>query len=291
MAIYYISPTGDDTIGDGSEGSPWYNLFYAVNNSGSTDTIIVKEGTYLQTIGVSTTNIGARTIKSENIKPQNTILDFNGLTVQFISSELEGSIEGIKFIRMKAEQSGSKTVFNSFNGQYIRNCIFEDCRGMNNVRGRGGLFSGGTTTVDNCIFINCWSNSGGINYGGIFSTAGVRNYITTIRNCTFYFDGNNIPPGLFIPEIISIGEGSAPREIIFDNSIVTVKRGTTTFSTIRNNSGTVTVTNSCIHNANYGSSDVTTSTNVVTTDPKFVDPDNNFFDLAVDSPAIGLGQV
>lgn len=290
MATFYISPTGDDTTGDGSEGNPWFNLFYAINNSGTTDTIIVKEGSYKQTAGINQSSIVDRVIKSENLNPEATILDFDGVTVQRISSNINSSIEGIKFIKIQAP-SPSRSVFDNYKGEYIKNCIFENCRGNNNVRGRGGIFEGGTTTVENCIFINCWSNTDGANTGGIFATAGINNYITTVKNCTFYFDGTSIPVGEFIPEIITIGDGSLPREIIFDNSIVTVKGDTTTFSTVRSSSGTVTVSNSCIHNANYGSSDVTTSTNVLTTDPKLVDPDNDLFDLAVDSPAIGLGQV
>lgn len=290
MATFYISPTGDDTTGDGSEGSPWFNLPYAINNSGSTDTIIVKEGSYTQTLGLFNVYLGSRTIKSENLNPVATELDFDGLTIERITSDIEASIEGIKFIRMKSTNP-SQSIFSPFNGQYIRNCIFEDCRGNNNVRGRGGIFQGGNTRIEGCKFINCWSNTSGVDTGGIFSSKGINGYVTTVKNCLIYFDGTAIPVGEFIPTVITLGDGSNPREIIFDNSIVTVKGGTTTFSYIRFGNGTVTVSNSDIHNANYGSSNFTTSTNVITDDPKLVDPDNGFYGLSVDSPAIGLGQM
>lgn len=53
MATYYIGTDGDDTTGDGSENLPWLNLDYAVNESISGDTIILLEGTIVQTVNVS----------------------------------------------------------------------------------------------------------------------------------------------------------------------------------------------------------------------------------------------
>ena len=289
MATFYIGPTGSDTTGDGSEGNPWFNLFFAISGArtAQTDTIIVKEGTYLQTVGINPGSIGSRTIKSENLNPEATVLDFGGVVVQWISGDAASSIEGIKFLRMRAADTKGRSVFSNFGGQYIRKCIFEDCSGANSGRGRGGLFEGGTTTIDRCLFINCWSNASGDNDGGIFSSSGVNDYVTTVLGCLFYFDANVQPAGRFIPSIIVFGDGSEPREVVVKNSILSVKDGTTNFVDTLNNSGTATVSFCCVHNGNYTAG----GTGVITTDPLFVDPDNGNFNLRPTSPCIGTGTL
>ena len=45
-ATYYISPTGDDTIGDGTTGNPWATLYKVFEEMSGGDTIILKDGTY-----------------------------------------------------------------------------------------------------------------------------------------------------------------------------------------------------------------------------------------------------
>ena len=45
-ATYYIAPTGNDTTGDGSTGTPWLTLVKGMAMMSSGDTLIVKDGTY-----------------------------------------------------------------------------------------------------------------------------------------------------------------------------------------------------------------------------------------------------
>ena len=56
---YYISPTGDDGIGDGSLGNPWFGIGYASTQMSTGDTLFVRGGTYdyggTQNINVSGT--------------------------------------------------------------------------------------------------------------------------------------------------------------------------------------------------------------------------------------------
>ena len=77
MATFYIATNGSDSTGDGSESSPWFNIFYAADNSrsGTSDTIIVKDGTYTQTLGVDNFSLNNRHIKSESLDPNSAILD------------------------------------------------------------------------------------------------------------------------------------------------------------------------------------------------------------------------
>lgn len=45
-ATYYVSPTGNDTTGDGSQGSPWASIQTAFNRAADDDTIMAEPGTY-----------------------------------------------------------------------------------------------------------------------------------------------------------------------------------------------------------------------------------------------------
>lgn len=48
-ATYYISPTGNDTTGDGTTGTPWLTLNKAFSQMSGGDTLIIKDGTYTGT--------------------------------------------------------------------------------------------------------------------------------------------------------------------------------------------------------------------------------------------------
>ncbi len=45
---HYVATTGNDSTGDGSAGTPWATITYAVNNTSDGCTVIVKAGTYSQ---------------------------------------------------------------------------------------------------------------------------------------------------------------------------------------------------------------------------------------------------
>ena len=45
-ATYYIAPTGNDTTGDGSTGTPWLTLKKGMATMSGGDTLIIKDGTY-----------------------------------------------------------------------------------------------------------------------------------------------------------------------------------------------------------------------------------------------------
>ncbi len=49
---HYVSTTGNDTTGDGSETTPWASITYAVNNTSDGCTIIVKSGTYTDQVAL-----------------------------------------------------------------------------------------------------------------------------------------------------------------------------------------------------------------------------------------------
>ena len=52
---YYVATTGNDSTGDGSSGSPWKTIQFAIDNVQSGDTIHVENGTYTENVDVNKT--------------------------------------------------------------------------------------------------------------------------------------------------------------------------------------------------------------------------------------------
>ncbi|MDP3790874.1 MAG: LamG-like jellyroll fold domain-containing protein [Candidatus Omnitrophota bacterium] len=50
--VYYISPTGNNATGNGTYNNPWQTITYAISRIVGGDTLILKDGTYTQSIGV-----------------------------------------------------------------------------------------------------------------------------------------------------------------------------------------------------------------------------------------------
>ncbi len=67
-ATYYVSLTGSDSTGDGSSGTPWRTITYAVNHipAAGGDTILVRDGVYNESSYVSRAFNNWVTIKAEN---------------------------------------------------------------------------------------------------------------------------------------------------------------------------------------------------------------------------------
>lgn len=112
MADIYVSPTGDDSTGDGSSGNPYKHIHKAIDEiSGDGDVIICKDGTYDEEVGRSFSN--SVTIESESedftkviVKPLTTVtingfatfwhiaqnsqkdVHLKNLTIQFLEAHL-----------------------------------------------------------------------------------------------------------------------------------------------------------------------------------------------------------
>ena len=246
----------------------------------------MKDGTYTQTVGADSFSLNNRHIRSESLDPNSAILDFTGLNTQRISGTSEAKIEGIRFQNMQVSNGSSRAIFDGFEGEYIKNCIFQRITGADGPRGRGGSFHGGSTRYQSCIFIDCWSSASSTDHGGVFSSTR-DGYDFELVNCTIYFNANNIPAENFMPvAVIHMGDGGSNRSATVSNTIVLVDGGTISkFAEIRNGNGTVNTTYSCLHNANYTGGE----TGVITDDPLLVDSVNNDFRLRPTSPCIGTG--
>ena len=303
MATFYIASTGDDT-NNGAEATPWRNFLYAIdpNQSADGDTIIVKTGTNVQTVGnASVIDLGNRQILGESGISEENIIDFDGLAISRIYGNLNCVVEGFTIQNIRQTET-SKGLFggsgpftcliNKINRMVLRD-IWIGGHGNSSLPG-SGLFNGNTNdriNIENTKISNIRGVSGvGGNYV-YFGSDRSDNFILKLKNVTIYNDSAPPVGSANIQEIFS--SRTNPGQVVelsADNTVIDLKiDGTINDFFKANGLGTVTFTgsNSCFHNANYSLG----GTNVITLDPLYVDPDNGFFDLNPDSPVIGLGRV
>jgi len=285
MATFYIDPNGDDTD-DGSIGSPWKNFIYAVLNSDTSDTIIVNEGTNVQTVGFDNESIDGRTIISENNNPKLTILDFGNVIFKRFRSGNQGSMSGITFLKLTTD-SQNQNNFQDFNALYVNNCIFKDCIGAkdsSSAGGRSGLFNNSNTTLNNCV-INSFTF---LNQGNTGAIIGIKSsgFVTNLNNCTIYLTDVLRDSSIIIDTLFAIEEDGV---VNIKNCIIQFKDGLTLNDgyKIESDTAVVNTTYSCLRNVSYTGGE----TGTITTDPLFVDPDNGFFELKPASLAIGTGTI
>ncbi len=63
-ATYYVAPTGNDTTGDGSMGTPWASIGHAQTKAVAGDTVYFRAGKYAYTAGLKTCASGTDTINA-----------------------------------------------------------------------------------------------------------------------------------------------------------------------------------------------------------------------------------
>lgn len=287
MATYYISPSGNDTTGNGSSGNPWLTISKAHTSATSGDTIICKDGTYTWVDQTFTKNL---TIQAENTGL--AIFDGGGaakrwiLPAQFALTGLifEDVVSTSDIFRCDATVSLTVTL-----------CSFRSIttQGAFVPGARFGLFlfynlaTTRTATFVSCLFDDILdTNSGSTTYDFIFGhndgAGGILNL--SFIGCVFYFatsgssSKNNI--------IRSYTNGATNTAIT--NSIFANFNGETVTMTSTN--GT-TMTTTATYSDFYNITSAPSGTGNITSDPLFVDAANGNFNLRPTSPCINTGTL
>ena len=82
MIERFVSPDGNDTLGDGSEASPWRTLQFAVDNLQPGERLRVLPGVYAETLIIGSEDSGSEAQPIEIIGAPGAIIDGSGITPQ-----------------------------------------------------------------------------------------------------------------------------------------------------------------------------------------------------------------
>jgi hypothetical protein len=270
MATYYINAdTGNNTTGDGTQGNPWLTFSYAITNSVEGDTIFCQNSTNTYLYNGNTIN--QRVVEGESVS-----------SVIFTNESAVGAGWGI----------GSNKVAT------IKNITFSDIEATGSFTQLFGNNVGSTLIFENCIFRNI---SGTAPFYLFYS-----NTYYQFNFCLFY--------GFTSSYLFRMDFRSTNGVITFVNSIIhndtTESANTILFQ--GNLSVTLNITNCILYNStestasfrdsnsiyNYsyncrfgGYNFIPSGDNNINTDPLFIDPDNNNYNLSPSSPCIDAGTL
>jgi len=278
MATIYISPSGNDTTGNGTEGNPYQTIAKFLAVSSPSDTCRMAAGTYTW---VANQDVSNRTFVGESALT--TILDAaNGYV--FWKAQGTVNISNVTFYRNNANASSSygnincRGVFVPISGAAVTwnfsTCIFSTFVVTQSYNYLGGIFSaasilsGGygtdyansTFTLVGCLFKEL--SAVGTGYNRVIFSANC-----VVTNCTFYFTEISIPLG-------GINEKTATiTNCIFNNVGTSFAFGSANLSY------------SCVN----GISSPPAGTGNIISDPLLIDPTNGNFRLRPTSPCLNAG--
>lgn len=162
----FVSTTGSEETGDGSQANPFASIQQAIDQSSDGDVINVAAGTYIENI-----NFNGKNIWLLGEDRETTIIDGNqnGSVVVFESGETDATLlSHFTITNGDAEKNDSATIYDKGGGIHcfesnpaIRNVIIRDNDG--NEDGGGIYIRGSNPLIENAIIaVNFATHGGGI---------------------------------------------------------------------------------------------------------------------------------
>ena len=293
MTTYYINAdTGNDSTGDGSITTPWLLLSKAHTEAASGDTIICQDSTATYTF--ATINFTkSLTIQGEQSDASGAVFDGGGATVlwKVTASNVSLIIQKITIQNIAVALNNALIGMGVTSGDSITiqldNCIVHNIT-FSGTSTRPSVILGcspgyyyGTSITWNCnntlIYdINAENAADTAIFGSNRLTD--NNCSVNINNCTIVVDSSTTP----LSGLVCGGYNSAVPMNIINSIFADVNGGALSFI------GTRAITPVVTYSDLYASSP-TTGAGVITSDPLFVDPDNNNYYLRPSSPCFNTG--
>lgn len=205
MATYYISPSGNDTTGSGTIGSPWFSLNKVWASAGlvAGDTVYLRGGTYTYTVQQYLTGkngSSGNTIKIYNYPGESPVIT-RGASFDKSAGHhrgmvyLEGNYFHVKGIRFTGMYTNDNQVDAGLQCWNVNNCTFEMLECDNNVEGMIVENNSSGNLILNCDFHDNYSNYSGSNGGnsdGLGITYNLNASSTnTVEGCRAWNNGDD----------------------------------------------------------------------------------------------------
>ena len=310
---WYVSPSGDDTNGNGSEGYPFQSIQKAVNLSNVQDTIFISSDTYGGSIAIDK-GIHLRGIVVNGIPPLiQGASDNYGITMT-ADGPLHDPLFTIMNINFVSFSNGAINVTgNIFTGIY--NCNFD----LNNNQNGGAIYAPNShININNSTFNN---NTALDNGGAIYGLSSDVNNSKFIYNRGLSGNGGAIyleNSSIIKTSIFKNNHSDFNGHAIFINSDGGLLENNTFFSNNDNSGGNVVwldnsiakiknsifvETHDVFQTDGIENLDITYSNVIgnvfnnsfeggenISQDPGFLNPDTDLFDLTSESPCIDTGD-
>ena len=135
----YVTTTGDDVIGDGTQTKPWQTIQHAIDQAHDGDTIKVSAGTYEENLVIDGKRI---TLQGES-RDTTIIQVYSGFAAITISNVIDGKISGFTIDLMIAPK---------YAGIYAENAVFEISNNIIELNGVGiSLYNSSPRIFSNII--------------------------------------------------------------------------------------------------------------------------------------------
>lgn len=280
--VYYISPTGNDTTGNGTIGNPWLTVVKAYNSSVSGDTIYLLPGTYTME---NVTFYTARIVTSASATT--AIMDAAGTQKTWITN-LTQNISNITFKNNYLGSMGNviKISYSGVgNNLTVTNCMFDNVRTYADGNERCGIFGSEYLNYDTinvnisaCLFKNIVGN--GISNGNIIGFNRVTGAVNFTNN-TVHAKADTYILGSIVRAYLGNYTFTVKNNIFYNAS------GGAVYFVIGFSPSVVIFNN----NDSYLITSVPSGSGNITSDPLFIDVANNNFSLRPTSPCVDLGSI
>lgn len=289
MANYYISPTGNDTTGSGTSGSPWLTVSKAHTSASSGDTIYCQDGTFTWVSQTFT-----KTITIEAVNHGSVIFDAGGADVTWTeNADIVLNFIGIHFTD-NVVTGGECFITQTTSANYytkFTNCFFYNLHAKSSIDNEGifsGYYGKAYFFFVSCVIydVSCVDNTAGGGWAGLVTGRATKSHFT---NCVLYFNAT----GTNAFKAVQVGQVQAGEDITITTINTIIKNDGATFTALLIGTGVNKVmapTYSCQH-GNWTTNSCSSGTGNITGDPLFVDAANNDFRLRQSSPCIDAGTI
>jgi len=174
---FFVSPTGNNSTGDGSIGNPWKTIIYAIDNVYPGDVLYLRAGVYNEQLLPVRSGSGNAYITISTYNNEDAYIDGTGVT-----SGNNGCLISNSYMKFRGF-----TVRNWLHdGITFSNCQFIELKNIKVTAVTGGISLKNTVhdfLLDSCVMYDYYGGAGGYGFDATPEEPNDRIYNGVIQNC------------------------------------------------------------------------------------------------------------